>query len=79
MDGKTLIHPAQVAPCNEIFSPTDEEVEWSRKIMAAFDLPENARKGVITVEGKMVERLHLVQAKRTVTIANSVKQIEEWF
>ncbi len=79
MDGKTLIHPAQVAPCNEIFSPTDEEVEWSRKIIAAFDLPENARKGVITVEGKMVERLHLVQAKRTVTIANSVKQIEEWF
>jgi citrate lyase subunit beta/citryl-CoA lyase len=79
MDGKTLIHPAQVAPCNEIFSPTDEEVDWSRKIIAAFDLPENARKGVITVEGKMVERLHLVQAKRTVTIANSVKQIEEWF
>ncbi len=79
MDGKTLIHPAQVAPCNEIFSPTDEEVEWSRKIMVAFDQPENARKGVITVEGKMVERLHLVQAKRTVTIANSVKQIEEWF
>jgi citrate lyase subunit beta/citryl-CoA lyase len=79
MDGKTLIHPAQVAPCNEIFSPSDEEVEWSRKIMAAFDLPENARKGVITVEGKMVERLHLVQARRTVTIANSVKQIEEWF
>jgi citrate lyase subunit beta / citryl-CoA lyase len=79
MDGKTLIHPAQVAPCNEIFSPTDEEVEWSRKIIAAFDQLENARKGVITVEGKMVERLHLVQAKRTVTIANSVKQIEEWF
>jgi citrate lyase subunit beta/citryl-CoA lyase len=54
-------------------------VEWSRKIIAAFDQLENARKGVITVEGKMVERLHLVQAKRTVTIANSVKQIEEWF
>jgi len=79
MDGKTLIHPAQVAPCNEIFSPSDEEVEWSRKIIVAFDQPENARKGVITVEGKMVERLHLVQARRTVTIANSVKQIEEWF
>jgi citrate lyase subunit beta/citryl-CoA lyase len=79
MDGKTLIHPAQVAPCNEIFSPTDEEVAWSRKIIAAFDIPDNARKGVITVEGKMVERLHLVQAKRTVTIANSVKEIEEWF
>jgi citrate lyase subunit beta/citryl-CoA lyase len=79
MDGKTLIHPAQVAPCNEIFSPTDEEVQWSRKIIAAFDDPENARKGVITVEGKMVERLHLVQAKRTVAISNAVTQIEEWF
>jgi citrate lyase subunit beta/citryl-CoA lyase len=79
MDGKTLIHPAQVAPCNEIFSPSDEEVLWSRKIIKAFDEVENARKGVITVEGKMVERLHLVMAKRTVAIANAVKQIEEWF
>ncbi|HKZ96942.1 MAG TPA: CoA ester lyase [Hyphomicrobiaceae bacterium] len=79
MDGKTLIHPSQVAPCNEIFSPSDEEVQWSRKIIAAFDRPENARKGVITVDGKMVERLHLVQARRTVAITNAVKQIEEWF
>jgi citrate lyase subunit beta/citryl-CoA lyase len=79
MDGKTLIHPSQVTPCNEIFSPTDEEVDWSKKIIRAFEEPENAHKGVITVSGKMVERLHLVQAKRTVTIANSVKEIEDWF
>jgi len=79
MDGKTLIHPSQVAPCNEIFSPTDEEITWSKKIIAAFNEPENAPKGVITVEGKMVERLHLVQARRTVAIANSVREIEEWF
>lgn len=79
MDGKTLIHPSQVTPCNEIFSPSDEEVAWSKKIIRAFDEPENARKGVITVEGKMVERLHLVQAKRTVAIASSVKEIEDWF
>ncbi|WP_295559127.1 CoA ester lyase [uncultured Hyphomicrobium sp.] len=79
MDGKTLIHPSQVTPCNEIFSPTDEEVDWSKKIIRAFDEPENASKGVITVGGKMVERLHLVQAKRTVAIANSVKEIEDWF
>lgn len=79
MDGKTLIHPSQVTPCNEIFSPTDEEIAWSKKIIRAFDEPENAHKGVITVDGKMVERLHLVQAKRTVTIANSVKEIEDWF
>ena len=79
MDGKTLIHPSQVTPCNEIFSPTDEEVDWSKKIIRAFDEPENASKGVITVDGKMVERLHLVQAQRTVAIANSVKEIEDWF
>jgi citrate lyase subunit beta/citryl-CoA lyase len=79
MDGKTLIHPSQVTPCNEIFSPSDEEVAWSKKIIRAFDEPENASKGVITVDGKMVERLHLVQAKRTVAIANSVKEIEDWF
>ncbi|HEX2840752.1 CoA ester lyase [Hyphomicrobium sp.] len=79
MDGKTLIHPSQVTPCNEIFAPTDEEILWSKKIIRAFEEPENASKGVITVEGKMVERLHLVQAKRTVAIANSVKEIEEWF
>jgi citrate lyase subunit beta/citryl-CoA lyase len=79
MDGKTLIHPSQVTPCNEIFSPTDAEVDWSKKIIRAFDEPENASKGVITVDGKMVERLHLVQAQRTVAIANSVKEIEDWF
>lgn len=76
MDGKTLIHPSQVGPTNEIFSPTEEEVAWSRKIMAAFDLPDNAKKGVITVEGRMVERLHLVMAKRTVAIAEAIAQMD---
>lgn len=79
MDGKTLIHPSQVAPCNEIFAPTDEEITWSIKIIRAFDEPENVHKGVLTVDGKMVERLHLVQAKRTVAIAGAVKEIEDWF
>jgi citrate lyase subunit beta/citryl-CoA lyase len=83
MDGKTLIHPSQVGPCNEIFSPTEEEVDWARKIIAAFAEPKNAHKGVITVQGKMVERLHLVQAKRTVAIAEAIaamrKTEEPWF
>lgn len=83
MDGKTLIHPSQVAPCNEIFSPTEEEVVWSRTIIAAFAEPENAHAGVITVEGKMVERLHLVQARRMVAIAEAIEAMrrteEEWF
>jgi citrate lyase subunit beta/citryl-CoA lyase len=83
MDGKTLIHPSQVIPCNEIFSPSEDEIIWARKIIQAFEEPENARKGVITVEGKMVERLHLVMAKRVAAIAQVIaarSQIEEpWF
>ena len=83
MDGKTLIHPSQVVPCNEVFSPTEEEVSWANKIIKAFEQPENARKGVITVEGRMVERLHLVMAKRVAAISaaiNARSRIEEpWF
>lgn len=83
MDGKTLIHPSQVAPCNEVFSPTEEEVSWAHKIIKSFEQPENARKGVITVEGRMVERLHLVMAQRVAAIADAINvrsRIEEpWF
>jgi citrate lyase subunit beta/citryl-CoA lyase len=73
-DGKTLIHPQQIAPCNEAFSPTAEEVAVARKIIAAFDLPENASKGVIQIEGRMVERLHADMARRTVAIADAIAQ-----
>lgn len=76
MDGRTIIHPSQVAPCNEILSPTEEEVDWSRKIIAAFARPENAKNGVIVVEGHMVERLHLGMAERTVAIAESIREME---
>ena len=77
MDGKTLIHPSQVGPCNEIFSPTQEEVDWSRKIIDAFGQPENAQKGVIVVEGHMVERLHFGMAQRTVDIADRIREMEK--
>ncbi len=77
MDGKTLIHPSQVGPCNEIFSPTQEEVDWSRKIIDAFGQPENAHKGVIVVEGHMVERLHFGMAQRTVDIADRIREMEK--
>jgi citrate lyase subunit beta/citryl-CoA lyase len=74
MDGKTLIHPGQIAACNDVFSPSADEVAWAQKIIAAFRLPENAAKGVITVEGKMVERLHLAMAERVAAIAETVLQ-----
>jgi citrate lyase subunit beta / citryl-CoA lyase len=76
MDGKTLIHPSQVGPCNTVFSPSPEEVAWSRRIIEAFALPENARKGVITVDGRMVERLHMVMAERTVAIAEAIGEMQ---
>ena len=72
MDGKTLIHPSQVEPCNEIFSPSESEVDWARQIIAAFAEPDNKGKGVITIDGRMVERLHEVMAQRTVAIADAI-------
>jgi citrate lyase subunit beta / citryl-CoA lyase len=73
-DGKTLIHPQQIAPCNAAFSPSTDEVAWARKIIAAFDQPDNADKGVIQVDGRMVERLHAEMARRTVAIADAIAQ-----
>ncbi len=63
-DGKTLIHPRQIEPCNRAFSPSPEEVERARAVVAAFALPENAAKGALRVDGRMVERLHLAQAQK---------------
>jgi citrate lyase subunit beta/citryl-CoA lyase len=71
-DGKSLIHPAQIAPCNAVFSPSAEELAWARAVIEAFVLPENAGKGAIRVEGKMVELLHLDQARRLVAVAERI-------
>jgi citrate lyase subunit beta / citryl-CoA lyase len=71
-DGKTLIHPDQIAPCNAVFSPDEEELAFARATIAAFALPENAGKGAIRVEGKMVELLHLEQARRLVAMAERI-------
>jgi citrate lyase subunit beta / citryl-CoA lyase len=71
-DGKTLIHPNQVAACNATFSPSVEEIAQAKKIIAAFDLPENGDKGVVQVDGRMVERMHAEMARRTVAIAEAI-------
>ncbi len=76
MDGKTLIHPGQIDIANDVFSPAQEQIEWARKIIAAFENPENAGKGVITVEGRMVELLHAEMAKRTVAIADAITALQ---
>jgi citrate lyase subunit beta / citryl-CoA lyase len=72
-DGKTLIHPNQIAPCNAAFSPGTDEVAQARKIIAAFDQPENKSKGVVQIDGRMVERLHADMARRTVAIAAAIE------
>lgn len=71
-DGKTLIHPNQIEPCNIVFSPSDDEVAQARQWIAAFDLPENKSKGVVSIDGKMVERLHAEMARRTVAVADAI-------
>lgn len=72
-DGKSLIHPAQIEPCNAVFSPGEADLAWARAVIDAFALPENAGKGVIRVEGKMTELLHLEQAQRLVAVAERIK------
>ncbi|CAN5358783.1 CoA ester lyase [soil metagenome] len=71
-DGKTLIHPDQIAPCNDVFSPSADELAWAHALIAAFALPENTGKGAIRVEGKMAELLHLEQANRLVAVARQI-------
>ena len=71
-DGKTLVHPSQVEPCNAVFSPSGEEVAHARAIIAAFDRPENAGKGVLQIDGRMVERMHADIARSTVAIADAI-------
>ena len=70
-DGKMLIHPGQIGPVNEIFAPSADVVDFARRIIAVFDEPENADKGVVQIDGKMVERLHLDIARRTLQLVEA--------
>ena len=74
LDGKTLIHPSQIDICNEVFAPTLAEVESATAIIEAFALPENAGKGVIQLNGRMVELLHADMARRTLAIAEAIAE-----
>ena len=76
MDGKTVIHPSQLAICNDIFSPSSDELAWAHKLIAAFDLPENANKGAISLDGRMVERLHAEMAKRTLELDAAIAKMQ---
>ena len=70
-DGKTLIHPAQIEAANRLFSPSPEDVAWARAVVEAFAAPEAQDKGAIRLQGRMVERLHLGDARRTLALAGA--------
>lgn len=72
-DGKTLIHPSQIEPANRLFAPTEADVAWARTLIAAFEQKENAHKGALQIDGKMVERLHAEMGRRTVAIAEAIE------
>ncbi|HVW41619.1 MAG TPA: CoA ester lyase [Amycolatopsis sp.] len=71
-DGKTLIHPGQIEACNRAFSPTEEEIADARKIIAAFDEARAEGRGVVTVDGRMIENLHVDNAQRILTLAEAI-------
>jgi citrate lyase subunit beta/citryl-CoA lyase len=71
-DGKTLIHPRQIAVANRVFSPAPEAVAWARTVVDAFARGENTDKGVLQIDGRMVERLHLEQAQQVLSLANAI-------
>jgi citrate lyase subunit beta/citryl-CoA lyase len=75
LDGKTLIHPDQIEICNAAFAPPPSEIEAARAIVAAFALPENAGKGVIRLNGRMVELLHERMARRTLAVAEGIEAL----
>ncbi|WP_037322744.1 HpcH/HpaI aldolase/citrate lyase family protein [Amycolatopsis thermoflava] len=71
-DGKTLIHPGQIEPCNRVFAPSDDEVAQARKIIAAFDEAKAEGRGVVTVDGRMIENLHVENAQRILALAEAI-------
>jgi citrate lyase subunit beta / citryl-CoA lyase len=74
-DGKTLIHPTQIGPANAAFAPSAAEIEWSRRIIAAHAAAAAAGKGVVLVDGKLIESLHVENARRLLGLAEGIEHI----
>ncbi|HEY6534168.1 MAG TPA: CoA ester lyase [Acidimicrobiales bacterium] len=75
-DGKTLIHPGQVEPCNDVFAPSDAEIESSREIIAAFEQAQAEGRGVVTVNDRMIENLHVDNARRILAVADAIAALD---
>jgi len=76
-DGKTLVHPTQVEPANDAFGPSEDEIEYSRRVIEAFDEGLAAGKGVVTVDGKMIENLHVDNARRALAIDAAIRSLAD--
>jgi citrate lyase subunit beta/citryl-CoA lyase len=74
-DGKTLIHPSQVEPANDMWAPSADEIEDAERVIAAFDEAVAAGKGVVTVDGRMIENLHVDNARRTLATAAAISAL----
>lgn len=74
-DGKTLIHPSQVAPANEVFGPSEKELADARKIVSAYERAQAAGESVITVDGRMIESLHVRDAQRILALADRISEL----
>jgi len=72
-DGKTLIHPKTAETTNRIFSPSIKEIDWSRKIIRAHEEAEAKGEGVVVVDGKLIENLHVESARRLVSMAEAIE------
>ena len=75
-DGKTLIHPKQVGPCNKVFTPKPQDVSWSRRIIEAYAAATARGEGVVVVDGRLVENLHVESARRVVGMADAIAAME---
>jgi citrate lyase subunit beta/citryl-CoA lyase len=71
-DGKTLVHPSQVEPANDVWAPSDDEIDFSRRVIEAFETADAEAKGVVTVDGRMVENLHVDNARRILATAEAI-------
>jgi citrate lyase subunit beta/citryl-CoA lyase len=74
-DGKTLVHPSQVDPTNEIWAPSAGDVDFAERVIAAFDEAQATGRGVVTVDGKMIENLHVDNARRTLAVAQAIAEL----
>ncbi len=78
-DGKTLIHPKQLDVANQVYGPSRPAVAWAQRIIDAHDDASRAGKGVVVVDGRLIENLHVQDARRTIALANAIGDLEASF